>query len=113
MARRKVPEFETTEEHTQRKTREIISNTADRSEKTSWNRKMDNMVKLMALIRPIEDSILDLQAQKQPVFDDIQKLRSTMVKECVHPYEYIVALKDHALCKFCNKRLTIPNAEIS
>ena len=110
MARRKAPENETAEEQLTRRQREAIANTADRSEKTSWNRKMDNMVKLMSKLRPIEDQILELQAEKQPVFDEIQELRRLMVKECVHPYEYLVIHDDHAECKFCNKRISLPNA---
>ncbi len=108
MARRKVPENETKEEAKIRKQREGIANTADRSEKTSWNRKMDNMVKLMSRIRPIEEQIIALQSRKQPIFDEIQELRALMVKECVHPYEYLVINEDHALCKFCNKKISLP-----
>lgn len=110
MAKRKIPENETAEDQAKRKVRETIANTADRSEKTSWNRKMDNMVKLMAQIRPIEEQILDLQAEKQPIFDEIQELRALMVKECVHPYEYLVVTGEKsATCKFCNKTIAIAN----
>ena len=111
MARRKAPENETQDEQILRRQREAIANTADRSEKTSWNRKMDNMVKLMSQIRPIEDEILDLQAKKQPIFDEIQELRSLMVKECVHPYEYLAIHDTHAECKFCNKKISLPNVK--
>ena len=79
MARRKIPEGETPEEAIERQTKEAIANNANRSEKTSWNRKMDNMVSLMAKLMPIEEQIIELQAQKNPIFDDIQKLRNTMV----------------------------------
>ena len=109
MARRKKPEDETVEQERQRRVFESIANFSDRSEKTSWNRKMDNMVKLLAKLRPIEEKILDLQAQKMPIFDDVQILRETMVKECVHPYQHLVLKDDHVLCKFCNKRIRIPD----
>ncbi len=110
MARRKTPENESAEEQRERRIKDTIANTADRSEKTSWNRKMDNMVKLMSQINPIEDKILELQAEKQPIFDAIQELRALMVKECVHPFEYLEVKGDHVECKFCGKKVGIPNA---
>jgi hypothetical protein len=111
MARRKKPKNESdTEIHT-RKVLEVISNFSNRSEKTSWNRKMDNMVKLLATLRPLEDQILDLHAKKMPIFDDVQQLRATMVKECIHPYQHLIITDDHVLCKFCNRRISIPVIE--
>jgi len=109
VARRKKPEDETAEQERQRKIFESISNFSDRSEKTSWNRKMDNMVKLLAQLRPIEEKILELQADKMPIFDDVQALRETMVKECVHPYPHLTLFEDHVVCKFCNKKIRIPD----
>lgn len=109
MARRKAPENETPEQQEERRVKEAVANSANRSEKTSWNRKMDNMVKLMARLRPIEDQLIELQAQKIPIFDEIQELRKTMVNECVHPYEHLVIKDDHILCKFCGKKIGIPN----
>ena len=47
MARRKKPEGLTPEEQIIHSVKEAIANNANRSEKTSWNRKMDNMVKLI------------------------------------------------------------------
>jgi hypothetical protein len=108
MARRKKPEEETVDETTHRRVREEISNAANRSEKTSWNRKMDNMVKLLAALRPIEDQIIELQAKKIPLFDEIQTLRIQMVKECIHPFEYLIVKDTHVSCKFCEKNLSIP-----
>lgn len=109
MARRKTPDNETNDEQSIRHIKETIANSANRSEKTSWNRKMDNMVKLMSTLRPIEEQILELQAKKMPIFDEIQGLRLSMVKECVHPFEYLVVNVDHVVCKFCDKRIRIPD----
>lgn len=111
MARRKRPEVESTDETTQRRVKEEISNNANRSEKTSWNRKMDNMVKLLAEIRPIEEQIITLTEKKIPIFDEIQSLRKQMVQDCVHPYEYVLVEKDHAKCKFCERLISLPNVE--
>ena len=109
MARRKKPEGLTEAEEREHSLKEVISNNANRSEKTSWNRKMDNMVKLMALLRPIEEKIILLQNEKIPLFDQIQELRLTMINECVHPYSHLVILDDCTQCKFCDKRMNTPN----
>lgn len=108
MSRRKKPEEETSIESNNRRFREEISNVANRSEKTSWNRKMDNMVKLLAALRPIEDQIIDLQAKKIPLFDEIQVLRKQMVNECIHPFEYLLVKETCVECKFCEKRMSVP-----
>ena len=110
MARRKKPLNETEQEAEIRRQLEAVSNNSSRSEKTSWNRKMNNMVKLLALLRPIEDKILELMAQKEPIFDEIQVLREVMVRECVHPYEHLIHKDDHIVCKFCNKKIGLVNA---
>ena len=114
MARRKKPVGETPEQAAERRQKEAIANAANRSEKTSWNRKMENMVKLLATLRPIEQKILDLQRQKFPIMDEVHELREIMVNECIHPYDQLVVKEDHVLCKFCNRRLKRPviqNAE--
>lgn len=112
MARRKKPEEETIIDTTARRVKEGIANAANRSEKTSWNRKMDNMVKLLAALRPIEDQIIDLQAKKIPLFDEIQALRVQMVNECVHPFEYLLVKETCVECKFCSKQLSIPKIDL-
>lgn len=108
MARRKKPEDETVDQAEERRTHEIIADAATRSEKVSWDRKMDNMVTLIAKLRPIEDQILDLMAQKMPVIDEIAELRREMVRDCVHPYTMLANQGDGTtLCKFCHKRFTV------
>jgi len=109
MARKKKPEGESTEEAKQRRILESVANNADRSEKTSWNRKMKNMVSLLTELRPIEDQIIELTAQKHEVFDRIQVLRNVMVQECVHPFEQLVLKDTHVECKFCSRRISLPN----
>ena len=108
MARQRKPENETPEQAHVRQMLESVANNADRSEKTSWNRKMDNMVKLLAQLTPLADQILELEAQKLPILDEIQKLRLVMVNECIHPYDHLTFFEDHITCKFCNKRLSVP-----
>lgn len=113
MAKKRKGDNETQEETEIRHILEAVANAASRSEKTSWNRKMDNMVRLLAELRPIEDQILELMAKKWEVFDRVQQLREVMVRECVHPYEHLVYKEDYIECKFCNKRISIPHGKSS
>jgi len=110
MPRRKTPQNESPEQKQERQIKETIANGPNRSEKVSWNRKMENMVKLMTKLTPIEEEIIALQAKKIPIFDEIQELREMMVAECIHPYEYLVVKDDHVVCKFCGKKISKPNA---
>ena len=108
MARLKKPENETEREAEVRRILEKMANVANRSEKTSWNRKMDNLVKLIMLLEPIEQSILDIiENEKIPLMDQLSDLRKIMVKECVHPFEYLVMGDNDEVitCKFCNKKI--------
>lgn len=106
MAKSKKPQNETTDEAAARKKLERVANTANRSDKVSWNRKMDNMIKLVSEINQIQEQILDLEEAKMPIFDEIQTLRQTMVAECVHPYNFLVELDDGVVfCKFCEKKI--------
>lgn len=112
MAKKRKPENETEEQRKERVIKETVANSFSRSEKTSWNRKMDNMVKLVAELQQVEDQIIEyISDHKQPVLDKVQQLRQTMVKECIHPYEYLIVNDDHVLCKFCGKKLSKPNVE--
>jgi hypothetical protein len=108
MARRKKPENETPEQAEVRRTLEAVADYAPRGEKVSWDRKMDNMVALLARLRPIEEHIIDLMAQKLPIIDEITALRREMVRDCVHPFTHLVHNEDGTvLCKFCNKTINV------
>lgn len=108
MARQKKPENETKEQMETRQYLESIANHATRSEKTSWNRKYGNMQTLLEKLEPIEQQIIDLMGEKQPILDEIQMLRKEMVETCVHPYEMLTVSNGFVLCKFCNKVITKP-----
>lgn len=112
MARRKKPEGETNDQARLRQLLEVVANHASRSDKVSWERKMDNMVRLLARLKPLEEQITELEAQKIPIIDEVTLLRNEMVKECVHPFQYLVEKDDYILCKFCEKRIVVPNARI-
>ena len=108
MAKRKKPENETPEEASIRQVLETASDFATRSEKVSWDRKMDNMVSLLAKLKPIEEKILDLMSTKTTIVDEIASLRAEMVRDCVHPFTMLTYNTDHtANCKFCGKRFFV------
>jgi len=108
MARQRKPKDETVDQARIRQLLESIANNADRSEKTSWNRKMDNMIKLIAKLRPLEEKIIELEEQKLPIIDDVNLLRQVMVKECVHPFDHLTYFENHVRCKFCDRRISVP-----
>lgn len=108
MARRKRPENETEDEKRIRQILETVSNYPDRSDKTSWQRKMSNLEKLVAELKPIEDILLDFNTRKQEIVDKITILRKEMVENCLHPYDMLVLKEDHVDCKFCQRKIAIP-----
>jgi len=108
MAKRKKPEFETLDEMEKRRILETISNHASRSEKTSWNRKKKNMERLISEdLNPLEQQIMELEAIKAPIVDEISMYRKAMVESCVHPFDMLVTKDNHAECKFCMAKLTL------
>ena len=110
MARAKKPENETPEQARIRQLLESVSNKSLRSEKTSWNRKMDNMVKLIAKLRPLQQQRLELDAEEAPIADDVAALRLIMVNECIHPIDQLVFKEDFIECKFCYRKIqTVDN----
>ena len=81
-----------------------VANTANISDKQSWNRKFNNLQNLISQVNSIGDQILDLESKKYPIVDEISMLRIKMVQECIHPNDLIIEYNDHILCKFCNKK---------
>lgn len=102
----KKPENETPDEAIIRRAKEFVTNTATRNEKTSWHRKMNRMVSLIAELQPIEEEIVELLAKKMPVVDKITELRSIMLKDCIHPFTHLVHHDNHIVCKFCEKKFS-------
>ncbi len=84
-----------------------VSNTANISDKQSWNRKYDNLQKLINQVNMIGDKILDLESEKNPIIDEISILRSRMIQECIHPHDLLTESNGMIICKFCNKKFNI------
>ena len=107
MARRKKPEEETDQEAVVRRLKDAIADKSTRSEKVSWDRKMDQMVKRISELRPLEDAILDLEAKKLPILDEIAELRKDMVENCIHPFQNLTEKDGKIHCKFCNHSFAV------
>lgn len=89
---------------------EYVSKVKDKNERLAWKRKYD---KLQAIIKekmePLNEEALKIIEKKQLVMDEITSLRKQMIKECVHPKEFLVHMGTHVLCKFCNTNLSLPS----
>jgi len=109
VARRKKPEDETDQQTAVRRLKDAIADKSTRSEKVSWDRKMDLMVKKISELRPIEDEIVRLQSQKIPLFDEIAALRNEMVESCTHPFTHLTEKDGKIICKFCNHTFAVVN----
>lgn len=108
MARRKKPENETPEQEQIRRVLEKVSNHATRSEKLSWERKRTNINELIIQANKIEQQMYELRLTLTPLHDEIQELRTTMVEECIHPYDLLVLKEEGTVvCKFCEKTLKV------
>ena len=99
-------------EANKRRVLEKVANHANRSEKTSWQRKYKNMQIVINELTPIEEQVLELMTKKNELVDKITAQRIIMVDECIHPYELLILADDHIECKFCNKKISIPNVEV-
>ena len=85
----------------------VIAKATDKNERLAWIRKRKKMDDILAQLEPIEEGILKLMAQKQPILDELTELREIMVIDCVHPEDLLVHYGTHLLCKFCEKKIII------
>ena len=92
----------------QEKDLKVVSNIKDKNEKLSWTRRQKKIEQMVEEMRPLEDQILALNAERQVILDKIQDLRRQMVKECIHPKNSLVHKGTYIECKFCNAKLSIP-----
>lgn len=88
---------------------EYIASLPSKSEVKSWERKCIALAKLLELLAPIDEQILEIIRERQPLINDIEDLRGQMTQECIHPKEHLIDLPAYVLCKFCERKLVIPN----
>ena len=99
-----MPDEKTVRAHIMR-----VAGVRDKNEKLSWTRKLKNLeTKVTDELGPIEEQIAVLLTKKNKLLDEIQEVRSELVKECVHPTNYLVHMGNYIQCKFCNAKLSIP-----
>lgn len=79
-----------------------------KNEKLAWKRKVKKMMGLIGEVGIVEQEILELVLKKQPTLDEIAILRAEMTKECIHPKDHLVHLGTYLMCKFCEKKISIP-----
>lgn len=85
-----------------------IANFRDKNEKASWIRKKKNLEALVAELEPIEMQLLKLNTQKSDIMDEVNKIRRTMVVDCIHPQDYLVHYEKYIKCRFCECNISIP-----
>lgn len=84
-----------------------VSGFAEKNQKLSWSRKKKRIDELVERVQPIENKIMDLIREKQPILDQIDEVRDKMVKECVHPKDHLSHRGDHVLCRFCQRKINV------
>ncbi len=91
---------------------EIVVMNRNYNEKISWKRKLDKLNGFIEALKPIEDKISEILInEKQPILDNISEVRGIMVRECVHPRNFLSHDGNTITCKFCNKRLKVVGHE--
>ena len=91
---------------------EKITAIKPKNERMAFKRKMVKLDELVESLKPIEDKIIQIIVdEKYPIMDQIQALRLSMIKECVHPKEYLIHYKEddkeYVHCKFCEADISV------
>lgn len=85
-----------------------VSGFKSKSEKLSWKRKQVKIQKIIdEKLNPIQEKILALNLKKQPIMDEIAKVRDAMVKTCIHPHEFLEHHDTYVECKFCYNKIKL------
>jgi hypothetical protein len=87
---------------------DAVASLSPKAEKLAWKRKEKKMQGFVEDIGKIEDQILALVKEKMPLDDEISELREIMVKDCIHQKSDLAHLGTHIVCKFCERKLSIP-----
>lgn len=87
---------------------QAVSSHHGKNAKLAWNRKIKKMSSLIDEVNVLQEKILELTREQQPTLDEIALLRAEMIKECVHPKDHLVHLNTYLMCKFCERKISIP-----
>lgn len=89
---------------------EYVSKVKHKNERLAWKRKYEKMQTLIKeKMEPLNEEALKIIEKKQLVLDELTPLRLQLVKECVHPKEFLVHMGTHITCKFCDSNLSLPS----
>lgn len=92
---------------------QAISSHAIKGEVAAWNRKRKSIERVITTnIRPLEDKIIEVNAQLIPLYDQLHQMRSEMVDFCIHPIDMLTYKEDHVECKFCTRKLNVPSVKL-
>jgi hypothetical protein len=88
--------------------KKLILQQSSTLDKSTWNRKYENLQKLVVNINQLSDEIMQIEIKKLPLIDEITALRGDMIRECYHPSDYLVEKEDGTVeCKFCGKTISV------
>lgn len=90
---------------------ELIASLPIKSEVKSWERKVVALAKLLDQLKPVDEAILTILAERQPMINELEELRHQMTQECIHPVEHLVDKGSFVLCKFCDRKLVVPSTD--
>ena len=86
-----------------------VANFRDKNEKLAWMRKKKKIETIVESdIGPIEAELLKLTTQKQVYMDEVAAIRKEMVRECIHPSDYLIHYGIYIKCRFCEAKISIP-----
>lgn len=89
---------------------DTISSHATKNEIATFARRRKSIEKFIdTKINPLENQIFEINAQLQPLYDELKALRDDMVDICVHPRDLLVFNNGVITCKFCEAKLGVPN----
>lgn len=93
---------------------EAIASHANKGEIAAWNRKRKAIERIIEVhIRPLEDKLLELNAELIPHYDKLTEMRNEMTEFCVHPIDMLIHIEGYVHCKFCNAKLAVPVKPVS
>jgi hypothetical protein len=88
---------------------ETIAGHAVKGEIAAWNRKRKSIERIITNnIHPLEQKLIELNAQLMPLYDELKSARSAMIEFCIHPIDMLVKVEGHVECKFCDAKMVVP-----
>lgn len=84
-----------------------LKSARDVTDRRAWERKIRILRGLTEEANEISDKIIDLETERQELWDKITLMRDEMVVDCIHLPTMCVEVDGLIVCKFCNKKIKI------